>query len=84
MAATAQVVPAPIVVVLTGTFSEVGIVANLLVASGVAMISVVGTLAALVGAIGSPTGQGLVAELLVRALAPELCWMGAGASTWVG
>ena len=76
MAVTAQVVTAPIVVVVTGTFSVVGIVANLLVAPVVAVITVVGTLAALIGAIGPPDGVGaLVGELLVRALAPELWWM---------
>ncbi len=59
-----------------GTFSVVGIVANPLVAPVVAVISVVGTLAALIGAIGPPDGVGaIVGELLVRALAPELWWM---------
>ncbi|WP_238419950.1 ComEC/Rec2 family competence protein [Gordonia sp. 'Campus'] len=76
MAVTAQVVTAPIVVAVTGRFSVVGIVANVLVAPVVAVISVVGTLAALIGAIGPPDGPGaLVAELLIRALAPELWWM---------
>ncbi|WP_435174390.1 ComEC/Rec2 family competence protein [Gordonia hongkongensis] len=85
MAVTAQVVTAPIVVVVTGTFSVVGIVANLLVAPVVAVISVVGTLAALIGAIGPPDGVGaLVGELLVRALAPELWWMVACARTLGG
>ncbi|WP_055475494.1 ComEC/Rec2 family competence protein [Gordonia sp. HS-NH1] len=85
MAVTAQVVTAPIVVVVTGTFSVVGIVANLLVAPVVAVISVIGTLAALIGAIGPPDGPGaLVGELLVRALAPELWWMVACARTLGG
>ncbi|MFE0749155.1 ComEC/Rec2 family competence protein [Gordonia sp. NPDC058843] len=85
MAVTAQVVTAPIVVVVTGTFSVVGIVANVLVAPVVAVISVVGTLAALIGAIGPPDGVGaLVGELLVRALAPELWWMVACARTLGG
>ncbi len=76
MAVTAQVVTAPIVVLVTGQLSVVGIVANLLVAPVVAVISVVGTVAALVGAIGPPDGIGAgIAELLVRALGPELWWM---------
>ncbi|ATD71550.1 MULTISPECIES: ComEC/Rec2 family competence protein [Gordonia] len=76
MAVTAQVVTAPIVVLVTGQLSVVGIVANLLVAPVVAIISVVGTAAALIGAIGPPDGLGAgIAELLVRALGPELWWM---------
>ena len=56
-----------------------------LVAPVVAVISVVGTLAALIGAIGPPDGVGaLVGELLVRALAPELWWMVACARTLGG
>ncbi|GAB99486.1 ComEC/Rec2-related protein [Gordonia namibiensis NBRC 108229] len=76
MAVAAQVVTAPIVVLVTGRLSVVGIVANLLVAPVVAIISVVGTVAALVGALGPPDGAGAgIAELLVRALGPELWWM---------
>ena len=76
MAVTAQVVTAPIVVLVTGQLSVVGIVANLLVAPVVAIISVVGTVAALIGALGPPDGVGAgIAELLVRALGPEMWWM---------
>ncbi|MBD0859917.1 ComEC/Rec2 family competence protein [Gordonia sp. zg691] len=85
MAVTAQLVTAPIVVLVTGQFSVVGVVANLLVAPVVAIISVVGTSAALIGALGPPDGVGaLVAELLIRALAPELWWMVACAQTLGG
>ncbi|MGV9794230.1 MULTISPECIES: ComEC/Rec2 family competence protein [unclassified Gordonia (in: high G+C Gram-positive bacteria)] len=76
MAIAAQVVTAPIVAMVTGTFSVVGVVANLLVAPVVAVISVVGTVAACVGVIGSADGAGAAtAELLVRGVAPELWWM---------
>lgn len=76
MAVTAQIVTAPILVLVTGRISVVGVVANLLVAPVVAVISVLGTVAALIGAIGPPDGVCAgIAELLVRALGPELSWM---------
>lgn len=83
MAITAQVVTAPIVVLVTGQLSIVGLVANVLVAPVVAIISVVGTVAALVGALGPPDGVGAgAAELLLRALGPEMWWMIACARTF--
>ncbi|MEO9327436.1 ComEC/Rec2 family competence protein [Gordonia aurantiaca] len=76
MAVTAQIVTAPILVLVTGRISVIGVVANLLVAPVVALISILGTVAALVGAIGPPDGLCAgIAELLVRALGPELWWM---------
>lgn len=76
MAIAAQVVTAPVVAMVTGTFSVVGVIANLLVAPVVALISVVGTGAAILGALGPPGGIGAsVGELLIRGLGPELWWM---------
>lgn len=76
MAIAVQVVTAPVVAMVTGTFSVVGILANLLVAPVVALISVVGTVAALLGVLGPAGGAGAAAaELLIRGLGPELWWM---------
>ncbi|MFT4043845.1 MAG: ComEC/Rec2 family competence protein [Gordonia sp. (in: high G+C Gram-positive bacteria)] len=76
IAIAAQIVTAPLIALISGTFNVVSVLANVLVAPVVAIISVVGTVAAIVGAFGPPGGVGvLLAELLLRALRPELWWM---------
>ncbi|MEE4024696.1 ComEC/Rec2 family competence protein [Gordonia sp. PKS22-38] len=76
MALTAQLVTAPVVALLSGRFTIVGVLANVAVAPVVGLIGIVGTAAAIVGALGPPDGIGaMCAELMIRALAPELWWM---------
>lgn len=76
MALAAQLVTAPVVAMISGRFSVVGVLANIAVVPVVGVVGVVGTAAALVGAMGGPDGFGAAcAEVLVRALAPELWWM---------
>lgn len=76
MALVAQLVTAPVVAMISGRFSVVGLPANIAVAPVVGVIAIVGTAAAVVGALGGPGGLGaLCAELMIRALAPEMWWM---------
>ncbi|MBD1318271.1 ComEC/Rec2 family competence protein [Gordonia hankookensis] len=76
MAAAAQLATAPLIAVLSGRFSIVGLLANILVVPVVGLVGVVGTAAAVVGAIGGPDGVGArCAELVIRGLEPELWWM---------
>ncbi|MGC5256716.1 ComEC/Rec2 family competence protein [Gordonia sp. DT218] len=76
MAVAAQLATAPVIAVLSGRFSIVGLLANILVVPVVGLVGVVGTAAAVVGAIGGPDGFGAgCAELVIRGLGPELWWM---------
>jgi competence protein ComEC len=76
MALVAQLVTAPVVAMIGGRFSVVGLAANVAVAPIVGVIAIIGTGAAVLGAMGGPNGPGAVcAELMIRALAPELWWM---------
>ena len=71
IAAAAQLVTAPLVAAISGTFSVVAVAANLAVAALIAPITVLGTAAA---------GLGLIwpgaAQLLIRFTGPELWWLG--------
>ncbi|MEH3156476.1 MAG: ComEC/Rec2 family competence protein [Gordonia paraffinivorans] len=70
IAATAQLVTTPLVVLFAGSVSVVGVLANIVVAPVVAPITVLGTAAAVCTGASS-----LVAEVLARATGPELWWM---------
>lgn len=70
IAATAQLVTTPLVVLFAGSVSVVGVLANIVVAPVVAPITVLGTAAAVCTGV---TGVG--AEILARATGPELWWM---------
>ncbi|WP_461665075.1 ComEC/Rec2 family competence protein [Gordonia sputi] len=73
IAIAAQVVTAPLIAMISGTFNVVSILANVVVAPVVGVISVVGTLAALIGLAGEVGA--VVAQVLLRAMSPELWWM---------
>ncbi|GAC69357.1 ComEC/Rec2 family competence protein, partial [Gordonia soli] len=82
MAIAAQIVTAPIIAGLSGSYSAVSVVANVLVAPVVGVIAIAGTAAALVGAIGPPSGICAdVALVVLRGLIPEVWWMLACART---
>ncbi len=70
VAVAAQLVTAPLVAGISGTFSVVSIAANLAVAAVIAPITVFGTAAAALCALW-PAG----AELLIRFTGPELWWL---------
>ena len=72
----AQVVTMPVVVLMSGTVSIVGVLANLLVAPVVAPALVLGMMCALAG----PWWPG-AADVLANAVAPLLNWVGAVAHT---
>lgn len=82
MAAVAQVVTAPLVAMIGGRFSVVGVAANVVVAPVVGAISILGAVAAAGAALGGVAEIG--AELLIRALGPELWWMLACAHAFGG
>ena len=69
IAIAAQVVTAPLIAMISGTFNVVSILANVVVAPVVGVITVVGTLAALIGLAGD-VGS-VVAQVLLRAMSPE-------------
>ena len=70
VAVAAQLVTAPLVAGISGTFSVVAVVANLAVAGVIAPITVIGTAAAALSALW-PAG----AQLLIRFTGPELWWL---------
>jgi competence protein ComEC len=70
VAVAAQLVTAPLVAGISGTFSVVSVVANLAVAAVIAPITVVGTAAATLCPLW-PSG----AQLLIRFTGPELWWL---------
>jgi competence protein ComEC len=70
VAVAAQLVTAPLVAGISGTFSVVSVVANLAVATVIPPITVVGTAAAALCPLW-PSG----AQLLVRFTGPELWWL---------
>jgi competence protein ComEC len=70
VAVAAQLVTAPLVAAISGTFSLVAVVANLAVAGVVAPITVIGTAAAAL----SPLWPGGT-ELLIRFTGPEVWWL---------
>jgi competence protein ComEC len=71
VASAAQLVTAPLVAGISGTFSLVAVVANLAVAAVVAPITVLGTTAAALGLAWPGAGH-----LLIRFTGPELWWLG--------
>ncbi|MFW0792711.1 ComEC/Rec2 family competence protein [Gordonia sp. CPCC 205515] len=76
MALAAQLVTAPVVAMLSGRFSVVGLLANILVVPVVGVIGIVGTAAAVIASIGGADGTGAaVGVLMLRALGPEMWWM---------
>ena len=76
MTLAAQILTMPLLILITDRMSLTAIPANLLAAPVVAIIGIGGTLAALLAALGPPGGAGLVAaELLVRAVGPEVWWL---------
>jgi len=70
VAVAAQLVTAPLVAAISGTFSVVAVAANLAVAGVVAPITVIGTAAAVLTALWPAGG-----ELLIRFTGPELWWL---------
>jgi competence protein ComEC len=70
VAVAAQLVTAPLVAGISGTFSVVSVVANLAVAAVIPPITVVGTVAAALCPLW-PSG----AQLLIRFTGPELWWL---------
>ena len=70
VAVAAQLVTAPLVAAISGTFSVVAVAANLAVAGVIAPITVIGTAAAVLSALW-PAG----AQLLIRFTGPELWWL---------
>jgi competence protein ComEC len=76
VALAAQLVTAPLVAGISGTFSVVSVVANLAVAAAIPPITVVGTAAAAMCPLW-PAG----AELLIRFTGPELWWL-LGVARW--
>ena len=79
ISAAAQLVTAPLVAGISGTFSIVAVAANLAVAALVAPITVLGTAAAAVGLLWPGA-----ANLLIRFTGPELWWLGAVAHRAAG
>lgn len=70
VAVVAQLVTAPLVAGISGTFSVVAVAANLAVAAVIPPITVLGTAAAALAAVW-PAG----AQLLIRFTGPELWWL---------
>ena len=70
VAVAAQLVTAPLVAAISGTFSVVAVAANLAVAGVIPPITVIGTAAAALSALW-PAG----AQLLIRFTGPELWWL---------
>jgi Competence protein len=70
VAVAAQLVTAPLVAGISGTFSVVSVVANLAVAAGIPPITVVGTAAAALCPLW-PSGV----QLLIRFTGPEVWWL---------
>jgi competence protein ComEC len=70
VAAAAQLVTAPLVAAISGTFSVVAVLANLAVAVVIAPITVIGTAAAVLSVLW-PAG----AVALIRFTGPELWWL---------
>ncbi len=70
VAVAAQLVTAPLVAAISGTFSVVAVAANLAVAGVIAPITVIGTAAAALSTLW-PAG----AALLIRFTGPELWWL---------
>lgn len=70
IAGAAQLVTAPLVAAISGRFSPVGVVANLVVAPVIAPITVLGSAAAVI-ALCWPAG----AALLIRFCGPEVWWV---------
>jgi competence protein ComEC len=70
VAVAAQVVTAPLVAGMSGTFSVVAVAANLAVAPVIPPITVVGTAAAALGPLWPSAAQ-----LLIRFTGPELWWL---------
>ncbi len=70
VAAAAQLVTAPLVAGISGSFSVVSVAANLAVAAVIPLITVIGTTAAALYPLW-PAG----AELLIRFTGPELWWL---------
>jgi len=70
VALAAQVVTAPLVAAISGRFSLVAVVANLMVAAVIAPITVLGTAAAVLCGLWPAA-----AELLIRFTGPELWWV---------
>ncbi|MET0703485.1 MAG: ComEC/Rec2 family competence protein [Mycobacterium sp.] len=79
VASAAQLVTAPLVAGISGTFSLVAVIANLAVAAVVAPITVLGTAAAALGLVWPGA-----ADLLIRFTGPELWWLGAVAHRAAG
>lgn len=72
----AQIVTAPLVAAISGRFSVVAAAANLVVAGGIAPITVLGTAAAALCPVWPAA-----ARLLIRFTGPELWWVG-GVARW--
>ncbi|ART69219.1 competence protein [Mycobacterium dioxanotrophicus] len=70
VAAVAQLVTAPLVAGISGTFSLVAVAANLAVAAVIPPITVLGTAAALIATVWPAAAQ-----LLIRFTGPELWWL---------
>lgn len=89
MTLAAQILTTPLLIVLTDTVNLLAIPANLLAIPVVGMAGLLGTAAAVVGALGPRYGPGgVLAEFCVRAAGPPTRWLIAvadwlGGPTWV-
>ncbi|GAC57215.1 putative competence protein ComEC [Gordonia hirsuta DSM 44140 = NBRC 16056] len=76
MTLAAQILTTPLVIAVSGQLSLVAVPANLLAAPVIGVIALLGTGAAVIGALGPPGGPGaLAAEWLIRATGPEMWWL---------
>lgn len=76
MTLAAQILTTPLLIVLTDTVNVLAVPANLLAIPVVGMAGLLGTAAAVVGALGSRYGPGgVLAEFLVRAAGPPTRWL---------
>ncbi|ALG85369.1 ComEC/Rec2 family competence protein [Gordonia phthalatica] len=88
MTLAAQILTTPLLIVLTDTANVLAVPANLLAIPVVGMAGLLGTAAAVVGALGSRYGPGgVLAEFLIRAAGPPTRWLIAvadrlGGPTW--
>ncbi|GAA3956817.1 ComEC/Rec2 family competence protein [Gordonia caeni] len=88
MTMAAQILTTPLVIAISDRLSLVSLPANVLVAPVIGVVALLGTAAAVLGAIGPAAGPGaLTAEWLLRATAPEMWWLltcadGLGGRRW--
>ncbi|WP_026919254.1 ComEC/Rec2 family competence protein [Gordonia shandongensis] len=76
MTVAAQVITTPLLIVFSGRVTVMSLPANVLAVPVVGIIGILGTAAAVIGALGSRYGPGAVlSELLVRGAGPPTQWL---------